>query len=267
MSDPLSGSGRSRVSFTRKAILKKSEGGVTHDTEEAIEPLENDGNADDDDGASLFVRDKAKLASRGGHSLFEQLEANKEAKDEEWQAAHPKNMTEKVMDEEEFAFLNDQKQIRKQRESKKAAAERESLTAFAIARANHTVKNIASQSSSASSSTSSAITSITATGASSDNNNNKKNNKNSSTIRPRVGGLPKKGTATVLVRKRKLDDSATGGADSSAVAEKPIKTGGLMSLVGYGSSSDSDDESESEEEEEEEAVGKQQTESAKKTKR
>jgi hypothetical protein len=65
--------------------------GVVHDTEEAVAPREGDGEGD---STSIFEQDRAKLASRGGgHSLYDQLQANQEAKDEEWQAAHPKNST------------------------------------------------------------------------------------------------------------------------------------------------------------------------------
>jgi hypothetical protein len=150
------------------------------------------------------------------------------------------------MDEEEFAFLNDQKQLRRKREAQKAAAERESLTAFAIARANLTVKK---------QSTTTLLSSAQSSGSVTKPQPQSKPSTAASATR-RVGVLPPKGTATVLVRKRKLGDAVkeppaeteSGAATAKGDANKP----GLSLLMGYGSDADDDDsDSDSDDDEDE----------------
>ena len=108
--------GRSKLSFVKTTVLTSKDGGNTFEDERVQEVV-------DDEGNQLSQSEVAALKTPdvvgSNLTLFEQLQKNKEDKDQLWQEKHGTHAP-KALDEEDVMFLNQeaQRQTSKRRERK-----------------------------------------------------------------------------------------------------------------------------------------------------
>ena len=121
---------RATVSFVATQILTSSDG-LKHDEIKRIEP----------EGGGLQVRsanrDEEKLNQRGegtSLTLYEQLQQNKDDKEEDQEAQFRESRLPKALDEEEVAFLEEQEDITFKARKKHIAQEDEDVAEFRAAR-------------------------------------------------------------------------------------------------------------------------------------
>ena len=93
------------IKFVSTSIITSSDG-IQHDEIKRIQPEATSLGG----GLQIINRDEEKLKSREGTSLtlFEQLQQNKEDKDDDWESQLRESRMPKALDDEEVAFLEEQ---------------------------------------------------------------------------------------------------------------------------------------------------------------